>query len=125
MEQDGTTTVRHENEIDDETCLKFVQACLRHLNVKSDKLQVQLNDRKRHLTAFTDTMEQAIEQFVQEHGIAQSQLTIEAQIKIVEYDYNERIVELEYLQLKPKEYQVRWTVCCSLDRRSTFVFSLI
>ncbi len=56
---------------------------------------------------FTSAMEYAISQFIEQEEIIFIRLEFERKIAIVKYDYRDQLLELEYHQLKPNQYQVR------------------
>jgi hypothetical protein len=101
------TTTRNENELDHHTCLNFTYKYIRDLDASAEKCRTRLSDWKRHLEGFTNELETTIEQFVSEHCTTKIKLTVQAQIKTVEYEYIDRMIELEYLRMKPTEYQVK------------------
>ena len=103
----GVTPAQNEAEIAPASCLTFAQNYLRQLNSEADQFQAQLINRKRRLLVITTDINQAIERFVHEQYINQIGLQIQAKIATVEYDYRDRVIELEYLQLKPNDYQVK------------------
>ncbi|CAF3050590.1 unnamed protein product [Rotaria sp. Silwood2] len=102
----GRTTVSDPNEIDYDSCLDYVQRVLRKFQSQTEHYQAQLKERKQHLNnCWTCEIEEAIMKFVQQHIIPLYKVPIEGQIVTVEYDYNDRLIELEYKQQNPNEYQ--------------------
>jgi hypothetical protein len=96
------------NEIDHETCLNYVDQTLGQFVDRKIQYQTQLHEKKdafRHF--FTSKMEDAINQFIEQQEMVFIRLEFESKIAIVKYDYRDRLLELEYHQLKPNHYQVR------------------
>jgi hypothetical protein len=95
-------------EIDEQKiCETKVYEYLEELNNTLKQYQNELDKKKNDLMDFyTDDIEKAIEKFVQQHGIRPLRMTLDYKIAILQYDYDMKILEREYLQLKPTEYQV-------------------
>ena len=99
--------IQNESEITDSVCRSFVQEHLRELREEADELQLKFNSQKRRLNDFSDELNKAIEEFIYIKYINQYELIIQKKIVTTEYDFYDRCIELEYLQLKPNPYQVR------------------
>ena len=89
----------HDN--DHVACLAYVNRHLSELNDRMYQHQATLAMQKQHLSDDWQT----IEAFVQ-RGLAPVRLSIEHQIAIVYYQYNDRVSELEYRQQHPTRRQV-------------------
>ena len=87
---------------EDEACLACVNNYLHHLNDRMEHYRNDLNRIKGQLGVDT----QAIETFVQ-HGLETRRLEMEHKVTLVHYDYNDQVLEFEYLQLNPSKHQVR------------------
>jgi hypothetical protein len=99
--------IRNESEITHTVCRNFVQEHLRQLREEADELQLKFNSQKRRLNDFSDELNKAIEEFIYIRYINQYELIIQKKIVTTEYDFYDRCIELEYLELKPNTYQVR------------------
>ena len=88
---------------EDETCLSYVNNYLRHLDEKMKRYQTELNTKKGHLNIDT----QIIQMFVQQ-GLESYRMEIEHKITLVQYDYNDYVLEMEYLQHHPSKHQVTY-----------------
>ena len=104
----GYVTVTDPDEIDHDTCLNYVHSKLHKFRDQTVYYQNQLEEKKQRLhNSFISDIEEAIKQYVEQHGTALIRINIETEIAIVEYDFNDRLIELEYQQENPNEYQVR------------------
>lgn len=88
---------------EDETCLSYVNNYLRHLDEKMKRYQTELNTKKGHLNIDTHI----IQMFVQQ-GLESYRMETEHKITLVQYDYNDYVLEMEYLQHHPSKHQVRY-----------------
>ncbi|CAF4488794.1 unnamed protein product [Rotaria sp. Silwood2] len=102
----GRTTVSDPNEIDHDSCLDYVQRVLQKFRNQTEHYQGQLKERIQYLDKYwTCEIEEAITKFVQQHIAAVDKVTTKGLIATVEYDYNDRLIQLEYDQQNPNEYQ--------------------
>jgi hypothetical protein len=96
------------NQIDHDTCLNYVYRTLRQFVDRKIQYETQLDEKKDYFkNFFTSEMEDAIRQFIEQQEMVFIRLEFESKIAIVKYDYHDRLLELEYHQLKPNQYQVR------------------
>jgi hypothetical protein len=89
------------NENDHTNCLTYVTDYLSDLENQIGQYQTELSMKKNQLSNYIQT----IETFVQQ-GLDSTRLEIQHQIALVQYTYNDRVLELEYLQHTPTEHQV-------------------
>ena len=89
------------NENDHTACLTLVNDHLSDLENQIGQYQTELTMKKNQLSNYIQT----IETFVQQ-GLASIRLDIQHQIALVQYTYNDRILESKYLQHTPTENQV-------------------
>ncbi|CAF1290998.1 unnamed protein product [Rotaria sordida] len=102
----GQTTASDPNEIDHASCLNYVQRVLQKFRNQTEHYQAQLKERKKRLNnCWTCEIEEAVAKFVQQHVTPIYKVPTEGQIAIVQYDYNDRLIQLEYYQQNPNEYQ--------------------
>ena len=97
---------------EDEACLACVNHYLRHLDDRMEHYRDELNRINGQLCVDTQT----IETFV-ERGLEARRLKMEHKVTLVHCDYNDRVLESEYLQQKPSKHQVRpvWYTSSVLD----------
>ncbi|CAF1383669.1 unnamed protein product [Rotaria sordida] len=102
----GQTTTSDPNEIDHASCLSYAQRVLQKFRNQTELYQAQLKERKQRLNnRWTSDIEEAIIKFVQQHVIPLYKVPTQGQIAAVEYDYNDQLIQLEYEQQNPNEYQ--------------------
>jgi hypothetical protein len=91
-----------------DACLAYVEHCLVELEKSIKQSQSNLNDQINHLCDYSSfsIIQQAIKNFVEDQ-LTHLHKKIELKIQLVHYDYEERILELQYLQHNPIEAQVR------------------
>ncbi|CAF1083685.1 unnamed protein product [Didymodactylos carnosus] len=85
---------------EDEACLACVNHYLRHLDDRMEHYRDELNRINGQLCVNTQT----IETFVQQ-GLEARRLEMEHKVTLVHHDYNDRVLESEYLQQKPSKHQ--------------------
>lgn len=91
--------------VDDDHCLKFVSENLRELNEKHHEIQQQLIIKKKQFVGYTITIDEILQAFIREH-LKSLRLKYECKIKLVDFDYRERVLEHAFLQENPIEQQV-------------------
>ena len=90
-----------------DTCLTYVKKRLMELEKNIKQSQSNLYDQINRLSSFSSSfIRQTIEKFVEDRLINLRQ-NIEHKIQLVNYDYDEEILRLQYLQHNPNEAQVR------------------
>ena len=87
--------------------VNLVHQRIRQMEEKIQQYQRQLDEAKQSLFGLTPTMDEAIESFVQEHGIRPLEMKRDLKIALLEHDYDAKIVERQYARENPNEYQVR------------------
>ena len=100
--------IQNESEITPHICCVFVQDYLRQLRTTANELRSELISIKRRLTICTNELYQTMENLVHVRYINQYKLIIQSKIRKIEYDFHDKFIELEYLQLKPNPYQVNY-----------------
>ncbi|CAF2761252.1 unnamed protein product [Rotaria sp. Silwood2] len=102
----GEATTSNPDEIDQDSCLSYVNRVLEKFQNQTNYCQTQLRERKQRLNnSWTSEIEEAITKFVQQYVTAVYKLPKEGQMVAVEYDYSDRLLQLEYYQENPNEYQ--------------------
>ena len=100
------TTIQDPKQIDDESCLDYVQRVLTKFDQQGEFYENQLTTFKRHCTnIITETMENAVTRYVQDNGIALYRIYIDKLIANVEFDYKDQLLVLEYQCDRPNAYQ--------------------
>ena len=89
------------NKTDDASCLAFVTEHLSALDKEINQYQSELMIQKNQWFNYI----QIIETFVRQ-GLEPIRMEIEHQIALVQYNYNDYVLELEYLRYNPTQYQV-------------------
>lgn len=106
MEVKSTMTTDN-NEIDQMKCLNYVNQTLEQFLHRQRYCEQQLEEKKYHFqNCFTTEMEDTLRQFIEQQELVFMRLDCERKMTIVKYDYRDRLLELEYRQLKPTKYQV-------------------
>lgn len=100
-------TMEREGAMNDRDCLSFAEDYLRRLQAEVQKWEGQLHELKRNSVEVTEEMVQTIERLVDQYSINEAKLRSEKNILLVEYNYRDRLLELEFEQLKPTEEQLR------------------
>ncbi|CAF1049380.1 unnamed protein product [Rotaria sordida] len=81
-----------------------------HIEKFFEKMEVysmEYHEKKIQLIDFTDEMEQAIETFIQHYSIVPFQLKFNYKKAMLEYNYDDQLLERAYLQLKATENQIQ------------------
>ena len=104
---ENSYTTLQANEIDHDTCLNSVYHKLRQFRDLNTHYLAQLNERKQKLNNnFTLEMDEHIKTFIEDYGISFHRIPIEGEIATVEYNYQDRLFELEFHKSSPNSYQV-------------------
>ncbi|CAF3320644.1 unnamed protein product [Rotaria sp. Silwood2] len=93
----------HDNEI----YLTFVNKQLDELDYQLKQCQKQLNIKTNSFPGYTLTIQKTIELYI-EKNLHSLRMEIENKVELIHYDYYIRALKLEYLRLKPNEYQERF-----------------
>ncbi|CAF2989680.1 unnamed protein product [Rotaria sp. Silwood2] len=88
------------------TCMALVKDRLHEFNVRIQQYQTELDIYKYRLQGNRETIYQTIETFIQQY-LETLRKKIEHKIILVQYDYNDRVLELEFLQQNPSEYCIK------------------
>ena len=111
LESSSDTTMNRQK-INDETCINYVSKMLDQFRDKNFHCYNELQQRKRSLAnSFTVEMEEVIDKFVEQYGTAFHRVPINGQISIVEFQYKDRLMELDFYEQNPYGYQVRIYLC--------------
>ncbi|CAF1500204.1 unnamed protein product [Adineta steineri] len=95
------------NQIDHDTCLNYVQYKIQQFHDLNTHCEMQLEERKRQLTdKFTEEIEEIIKKFVEDYGISIHRIPIDGEIATIEYNYNDRLFELDFHRENPHPYQM-------------------
>jgi hypothetical protein len=100
-----TISELHEIKIDDNDCLKFVIEHQQEIKKRQQELQQELISKKQQFPGFTNTIENTLKIFIQEH-ITFLRLKYECQIKLVDLDYRQQLLDHDVLQQNPTEQNV-------------------
>ena len=105
MVRDKVVTVSDESQIDSAACLAYTESYLHQLRDRVTKLQAELDEQKRRLKGFTPRINQTIEEYVFQQYMNEAELQIRQKIVVVEFDYRDRLYEVEFEHLRPDEQQ--------------------
>jgi len=96
-----------------------------HLHEYHDKIELyeqQFNHKKVYLTHWSSTIEEAIQTFVHQYGIAPLQMKYNNKIAILTYEYKDQLFERQYQQQQPTDYQVRISIKISSLTYNIYLF---
>ncbi|CAF3103602.1 unnamed protein product, partial [Rotaria sp. Silwood2] len=68
---------------------------------------MEYHEKKNDVMNFTDDIEQLIEIFVQQYSIVPFEMKLNYKIKILQYNYDDQLLERTYLQLNPTDDQIQ------------------
>ncbi|CAF1049326.1 unnamed protein product [Rotaria sordida] len=74
---------------------------------KIEFYSMEYHEKKTQFIGFTNEMEQAIETFIQHYSIVPFRLKFNYRIAILEFNYDDQLLEQAYLQLKPTKNQIQ------------------
>lgn len=100
-------TGKNPKDIDYDECLNYVQQMLTKYEKQEIFYQDQIKDIQQKLrsTILSPELEKAIIEFVLETGVTLHQIHINRFIAATEYDYRDQLLQLEFNQERPNEYQ--------------------
>lgn len=107
MIQQRATSVQDPTQIDHTICEEFTEKHLQTLRHELEQTETQLANRKRRLQVITPELMQHIEQFVQNHFLTKAENKSKMKIVVVDYDYNEKVIEKEFLFTNPNQEQIQ------------------
>ena len=103
---DEVKTTMLTRDLNQNTGLDCVNTMLRRFRDQISQIQAELKERKQYLqNNFTQELEDVIVKFVEQNGIVLHRLRTEGKIVTVEHDCTDQLIEREFRQLKPNEYQ--------------------
>ncbi|CAF2831409.1 unnamed protein product [Rotaria sp. Silwood2] len=91
---------------ENDACMQLVQERLDKFRTKIQQYEIRLDNLKHRLQGDKDTIFRTIETFIQQNQENFHQ-KIEHKIKLVQYDYNDRVLELQFLEQNPNEYCIK------------------
>ncbi|CAF3430834.1 unnamed protein product [Rotaria socialis] len=93
--------------LDHDPCIVFVNRILENFQNQLLDYQSKLEQMKQEKFKYilTNEIEQGIEKFIQQYGMSIYKIPIESLISIVEYDYKDRLIEFEFENENPNEFQ--------------------
>ncbi|CAF2037669.1 unnamed protein product [Rotaria magnacalcarata] len=103
------TIVKQANKAADnqnDACMQLVQERLDEFKTKVQQYEIQINNLKHRLQGNKEAIFRTIETFIQQNQENFRQ-KMEHKIKLVQYDYNDRALELEFLRQNPSEYCIK------------------
>ena len=101
----------YQREEDQENAEMIVQRYLEKLNNTRVQHENELDRMKNQFKDdYSDGMEKVIETWIEQHTIQRLRMRLHDEITLLEYNYDAEILEREYLQLQPTEYQVNSTI---------------
>lgn len=88
-------------------CEKLLQQQIKDMRQEIELFKKQLTDKKNSLNGFTTQMEESICNYVQQYGIIPLKKKRDLKIALIEYNFDTEILQRQYLQESPNQYQVR------------------
>jgi hypothetical protein len=86
----------------------YIQQYLNELHKKLEHLQQQFDSYKKDkLVQLTDNIEHKIDEFIQNYRLLPYTMKSEYQLTRFEYEYQDQLLERQFLQLQPTDQQVR------------------
>lgn len=84
----------------------YIQQYLDELHQKLEQLQQQLGRYKKDLVQLTDIIEHKIDEFIQNYRLLPHKMKSDYQLARFEYEYQDQLLERQFLQLQPTDQQV-------------------
>lgn len=106
------TNAKHEKktEIDIETKQRvseeLLQQQLKEIDIEVNHLQKELDNQKKSLVGLTLTMEDMIQNYVQQYGLKLLQIKNDFNIAILKHNYDAEILQRQCFKENPNDYQV-------------------
>jgi hypothetical protein len=103
----GFISTQDDKRIDGHTYLEYVNKQIRYYQDKNTQYENDLKEEKQRLAnSFTIEIEEIIDQFIEQHGTSFHRIPINGQISTIRFKYQDRLVELEFHEQSPREYQL-------------------
>ncbi|CAF5071527.1 unnamed protein product [Rotaria sp. Silwood1] len=91
---------------DHNACLKYVEEVLKKYDQQIVNYQAQLKQiKERFINIFTSEMEEVVIKFVLRYGVSLHKIIIENEIATVEHNYKDHLIQLEFYNEQPNNYQ--------------------
>ncbi|CAM2711101.1 unnamed protein product, partial [Rotaria socialis] len=87
-----------------------------HLQKKKRQIEYyekELDEKQSTLIRFTSTIQEAIEIHVQKYGIKALEMKRDLKLALIHYDYDSEMLQREYFQEQPNNYQIEVAKCLS------------
>ncbi|CAF1602325.1 unnamed protein product [Rotaria magnacalcarata] len=84
----------------------IVNQHLQELNQKIEEYTMIFNTMKTVCFGWTETIDEIIDTFVQQHSIVPFALKLNYKLTLWEYDYDDQLLQREYFRYQPTEYQI-------------------
>lgn len=102
----GETTIEDPQKIEHDKCLDYVQRVLHKFDQQIQYYQSRFRSiRKRLGQRFNEHLESIVTDYVRDYGINLYRMLIEKQMLVVEYDYKDRLMVMEFHRQAPNDYQ--------------------
>ena len=85
----------------------LVHQRVRQTDEQIQRYQRQVNEAKQSVFGLTASMDEAMDAFVEEHGIRPLRMKRDLKIALLEHEFDAEILERRYAQENPNDYQVQ------------------
>ena len=93
------------NKNENDTCIALVQDRLSQFNIKIQRYETELQTQLEYFGSDREIITSNMDTYIREK-LERFQRKIDHEIALVQYDHNDRLLELEFLKQQPSEYCV-------------------
>lgn len=115
-------TMKIDKEKKSECCSNFVQRYLQVLADELNKYEAELKIKMNQFPSYLSRIQQQIETYI-EQNLQSLRKEIEHKTELIHYDYQIRVLKLEYLRHQPNEYQVCLNSCTKSSVNLWYTYS--
>ncbi|CAM4946829.1 unnamed protein product [Rotaria socialis] len=88
-------------------CEMAIDEHLQELDEQLEQYHADYIEKKNSLIGFSDQIENVIQTFVEQHSIVPLEMRLNSKLIVYECDYENRLLERKYVQLKPTDTQIQ------------------
>ncbi|CAF4971398.1 unnamed protein product, partial [Rotaria magnacalcarata] len=102
-----TMNMMNQTKNEHKICEMIIEEHLQEFDEQLEQYHADYIEKKNTLIDFSDQMEKDIQTFVEQHSIVPLEMRLNSKLIVYECDYENRLLERKYLQLKPTDAQMQ------------------
>ncbi|CAF1515850.1 unnamed protein product [Rotaria magnacalcarata] len=103
----STMSMMNQTKNEHKICEMIIEEHLQEFDEQLERYHADYIEKKNSLIGFSDQIENAIQTFVEQHSIVPLEMRLNSKLIVYECDYENRLLERKYVQLKPTDTQIQ------------------